>query len=386
MWRETDGSSSSSASPERHMSVFKGILDFMTLGSDRPIRRLVAYYAVLGAALASLIVLFPSTGRVLLGSGYDATSGSSLLRDGLTSGQAPTSILQAGTLLELAVTTTLCLVGTIALMLPVSWVYMSARQVRGHSQAIVQTLIILPIVVAGIVLIVRNSLALAFSLAGVVAAVRFRTTLRDARDVVFVFLAIAVGFAAGVQTLAVGALLSVIFNLVLLMSWRYDFGRNVLEPTASSMWTEPLKNLASSNGHNGHNGVPDRDLMLALTPKKIDALAERFGRVRDVVGPNRKKPRFNAVLSVTTDKVGETQVIVQKVLDKMTKRWILDEAVSNSGKPSEIYYMVRLGKSMTREELLTAMRAKAGDRILSADLEIGEAIEREKVEREKQIA
>jgi uncharacterized protein DUF4956 len=360
------------------MAGFKGIIDFMSAGSDRPIKRLVAYYAVLAAVLALLIAAFPSTGRLLLGSGYDATSGSSaLLQDGLTSGQAPASIIQAGTLLELAITTTICLLGTIALMLPVSWVYMSARQVRGHSQAIVQTLIILPIVVAGIVLIVRNSLALAFSLAGVVAAVRFRTTLRDARDVVFVFLAIAVGFAAGVQTLAVGALLSVIFNLVLLMSWRYDFGRNVLEPTASSMWTEPLKNLASKNGQ---NGVPDRDLVLALTPTKIDALAERFGRVREVVGPNKKKPRFNAVLSVTTDKVGETQVVVQKVLDKMTKRWILDEVVSNNGKPSEIYYLVRLGKALTRDELLTAMRAKGGDRILSADLEIGEAIEREKQE------
>lgn len=358
------------------MAGFKGIIDFLSAGSDRPIKRLVAYYAVLAVVLALLIAAFPSTGRLLLGSGYDASSGSSaLLQDGLTSG--PASIIQAGTLLELAITTTLCLLGTIALMLPVSWVYMSARQVRGHSQAIVQTLIILPIVVCGIVLIVRNSLALAFSLAGVVAAVRFRTTLRDARDVVFVFLAIAVGFAAGVQTLAVGALLSFIFNLVLLMSWRYDFGRNVLEPTASSMWTEPLKNLASSNGH---NGVPDRDLVLALTPTKIDALAERFGRVREVVGPNKKKPRFNAVLSVTTDKVGETQVVVQKVLDKMTKRWILDEVVSNTGKPSEIYYLVRLGKSMTRDELLTALPAKGGDRILSADLEIGEAIEREKQE------
>jgi hypothetical protein len=143
------------------------------------------------------------------------------------------------------------------------------------------------------------------------------------------------------------------------------------------MWTEPLKNLASKNGQ---NGVPDRDLVLALTPTKIDALAERFGRVREVVGPNKKKPRFNAVLSVTTDKVGETQVVVQKVLDKMTKRWILDEVVSNNGKPSEIYYLVRLGKALTRDELLTAMRAKGGDRILSADLEIGEAIEREKQE------
>jgi len=70
----------------------------------------------------------------------------------------------------------------------------------------VQVLIVLPMIVAGVVLIVSNSLALAFSLGGVVAAVRFRTNMSDSRDIVFIFLAIAVGFAAGVQdiTIALG--------------------------------------------------------------------------------------------------------------------------------------------------------------------------------------
>ena len=51
---------------------------------------------------------------------------------------------------------------------------MSARPSGGqHNQNVVQTLVILPMVVAGIVFMVQNSLALAFSLAGVVGAVRF---------------------------------------------------------------------------------------------------------------------------------------------------------------------------------------------------------------------
>jgi len=262
-------------------------------------------------------------------------------------------------------------------MLPVTWVYMSARNVPGHNQALAQTLLILPIVVAGIVLIVQNSLALAFSLAGVVAAVRFRTTLRDARDVVFIFLAIGVGFAGGVQMLGLGAVFSVAFNFVVLWTWRYDFGRNVLSPTAASQWSEPLSSLAKSNGG---SRVPDRDLVLALTPKKVDALAQRFDRVRDVLGPSKKNPRYNAVLSITSDKVGEAQVLVQKVLNKMTKRWVLDEVVTHTGKPSEVYYLVRIRKSMTRDELITAIRARAGDRIVAADLEIGEAVEKEKQE------
>jgi hypothetical protein len=114
-------------------------------------------------------------------------------------------------------------------------------------------------------LIVSNSLALAFSLAGIVAAVRFRTTLADARDIVFIFLAIAVGFAAGVQVVTIGLVLSMIFNFVLVLIWRYDFGRAVLEPTAASQWEAPLQDLAGKDG--GGNKIR-RDLVLALTPVK----------------------------------------------------------------------------------------------------------------------
>jgi hypothetical protein len=102
------------------------------------------------------------------------------------------------TVIELILRTTIILLGTLVLMLRVSLgVHVDPTQQDPQPVRLAQTLLFLPLVVAGIVLIVQNSLALAFSLAGVVAAVRFRTTLRDARDVVFVFLAIAVGFAAG---------------------------------------------------------------------------------------------------------------------------------------------------------------------------------------------
>jgi len=256
-----------------------------------------------------------------------------------------------------------------ALMLPVTWVYISARNVRGHSQALVQTLIILPIVVAGVVFVVRDSLALAFSLAGVVAAVRFRTTLQDTRDVVFIFLSIAVGFSAGVHMLGVGGLVTLVFNFVLLWTWRSDFGRNVLAPTASAQWTEPLQSLA---GGKGNGSVPDRDLVLALSPGKASQLAARFDRVRDVLGKDKKKPRYNAVLSLTSDKVGEAQATVEKVLDEMAKRWKLDEVVSNPGKPDEVYYLLRLRKSLTTDELITGIRARAAGLIVNVDVEIGE--------------
>ena len=362
------------------MPILKPIIDVVTLGSERPIRRLLAYYVVVGLAIYGLTYFFPDTKDLLLGKGADsALETPSVLQDGLGQSGQTDSMFGAGSLAELAASTTVILVGTLLLMIPVSWVYMSARSVTGHSQAIVQTLVILPLVVAGIVIIVQHSLALAFSLAGVVAAVRFRTTLRDTRDVVFIFLSIAVGFAAGVQSLAVGAILSIIFNLCILFTWRYDFGRNVLTPTASSRWSEPLDMLANPTME---HKVPDRDLILSLTPAEAGALKERFDRVSDVLGSKNKKARYNAVLTILTDNPPQAQTMVQEALDKEVRRWKLDEVVTNIGKPSEIHYLIRLKKGTMRDQVLTGIHDKAAGVITAANIEMGERSEKGKDDKE----
>ena len=359
---------------------FKRVIDTVTLGSDRPIRRLLAYYVVLGGVFAALLYFFPVVRQLFSGERLEElTQAPQVLEDGLTGGQFRAPALELPSSVKLAITTSLSLVATLALMLPVTWVYMSARRTKRHNQAVVETLIILPIVVAAIVLIVRNSLALAFSLAGVVAAVRFRTTLRDTRDTVFIFLAIGIGFAAGVQVITVGAIASVIFNLVLLFTWRYEFGRNALEPTAGSQsWAEPLKLLADNgNGNGSGQAVHDRDLVLALTPQKVDALADRFDRVRQIVGTKKKKPRYNALVSLTTDDPAAVQPLAEAALERFTKRWKLDEVVTNQGKPSELAYLVKLRKSTPGDTLMAEIRSVLGDKLLACDLELSDALEEE---------
>ncbi|HUQ18888.1 MAG TPA: DUF4956 domain-containing protein [Gemmatimonadaceae bacterium] len=354
------------------MASISNLIDVVTIGSERPLRRLLAYYLIIGLVVFGLAWLFPRTAMLVAGKGLrEVAATPQILEDGLTgSGVGVLPGFGPNSFGELVLTTTLILLGTLALMMPVTWVYMSARSVPGHNQGVVQTLIILPLVVAGIIIVVQNSLALAFSLAGVVGAVRFRTNLRDTRDLVFIFLSIAVGFAAGVQSLAVGALVSIVFNLVLLLTWRYDYGRNVLTPSAASQWAAPLEALAHAPGEDGT--VPDRDLVLALSPDKADVLAERFDRVRKTLGKKKKKPKFNAVLTLTTDNLPETQSAVEPVLNQTTKRWKLDEVVTNTGKPSEIYYLVRPKKAVTRDELLTQIHDRAGNFIEFVNLEVAD--------------
>ena len=358
------------------MGFFKRLIDLTTLRAERPMRRLLAYYVLLATVVIGSAVAFPVVDRLLGGAPAEVLETPDLLEDALANNQAaPATPVSRITIsrLETALETAVICLGTLVLMLPVSWVYMSAQNSRSHNQMVAQTLLILPLVVSGIILVVSNSLALAFSLAGVVSVLRFRTTLRDTRDVIYIFLGVAVGFAAGVHQLAIAAVLSIVFNVVVLLTWHYSFGRNVLQPTAASVWSGPLTELAHSK--NG-SAVPDRDLVLALTPNEAENLVKRFNRVRGILGES-KKPRYNGILTVTTTELSAAQEYVERALAKVAKRWKLDEVITNIGKPSIMFFIVKIPDSVNNDEVLTAIRNSAGNSIIDANLEVGNALERE---------
>jgi len=106
---------------------------------------------------------------------------------------------------------TIVLIGVWLLMLPVSWVHKGIHRVSMHDHSLDETTLILPGIVSAIVLIVQHSLALAFSLAGIVAGVHFRRALQDTFDALFILVAIGTGIAAGVRALEIAAVLTVFF-------------------------------------------------------------------------------------------------------------------------------------------------------------------------------
>jgi len=119
------------------------------------------------------------------------------------------------------------IVGAVILMVPVSWTYIAVRSKAKMDQSLLETILILPIAVTGIVLIVHNSLAMAFSLAGVVAGVRYRYALKSTADSLFIFLAVGVGLSCGIGMLLIEAVMSSIFNYTFLILWELNYGGNV---------------------------------------------------------------------------------------------------------------------------------------------------------------
>src|SRR4029079_8689967 len=116
------------------------------------------------------------------------------------------------------------IIAAIVVSLPVSWVYMAARGGEEYDQSLVNTIIVLPMVVTGIVIIVQNSLALAFSLAGIAGAVRFRNSLKSSGDALFILLSVATGLSAGIGAIELAAVVSVAFNYCFVLLWITEYG------------------------------------------------------------------------------------------------------------------------------------------------------------------
>ena len=116
-----------------------------------------------------------------------------------------TAVIQAPHIPRLSI----AMIGALILMVPISWVYFITTQLGRIDRSFAQTMMILPIIVAGIAMIVQNSIALAFSLAGIVAAIRFRFTLTEPAYTLYVFASITIGLGAGISAMGISTVISV---------------------------------------------------------------------------------------------------------------------------------------------------------------------------------
>ena len=135
------------------------------------------------------------------------------------------------------------LAGTILIMLPISWTYSATRFDSGPEKSFVRALIVLPICATTVVLLIQDSLALAFGLAALVAAVRFRVSLSEAIDGIYIFAAVCVGLAAGIGYLGVAGVMGFFFCMTNAVLWHLDYGKKPLDERRRKAKHDKLNNL-----------------------------------------------------------------------------------------------------------------------------------------------
>jgi hypothetical protein len=106
----------------------------------------------------------------------------------------------------------------------VAWVYMWTHRGISHSTSLTQSIVVLSVIVALVMLVIGSNLARAFGLFGALALIRFRTPVKDSRDTVFLFLSVAIGIATGTGNVLVAAVGTIICCLILLFLSASSFG------------------------------------------------------------------------------------------------------------------------------------------------------------------
>lgn len=191
-----------------------------------PLTLILLYYGFWVGLSLFLVARYPGLGEYLPIGGIDDLPGADInsfepvytsVERNLLTGRAPIRLMFAS-------------IGAMILTVPISWAYFITSRTRRIDQSFLQTIMVLPLLVTGIAMIVLNSIALAFSLAGVVAAVRFRFSLDQPSDAMYIFVAIGIGLASGIGALGIAYVISLTFVLATLIIWKLEYGKTLAGP------------------------------------------------------------------------------------------------------------------------------------------------------------
>lgn len=106
----------------------------------------------------------------------------------------------------------------------IAWIYMLTHNGLSYSRSYVNSLVLMPVLVALVMLILSNNLVLAFGLMAIFAMVRFRSVLRDTLDTAYVLAVIVLGLACGTLKFSSAIVGCVAMAIIMLYFWMSGFG------------------------------------------------------------------------------------------------------------------------------------------------------------------
>jgi hypothetical protein len=348
----------------RHGSKEDVVLRRLRSAAASPAAHLIAYFLILGAVITAVVMMVPWFRQVLVPGGVATTDLSGLDGVGASSPGVPRTIA------ETAVLGLLALIGALAFAIPVVWIYTVIMRQHGYDVAFVRLLATLPVVVAGVVQVVRGDLALAFALAGIVAAVRFRTTVKDLQDATFAFAVIGIGLATGTGSFTLAGAIGAVFTLLAWVLFRFDVGnaRPSLELSHPGI---PLAEALVPGETRQTLTVGDDSAAKPVGVDELPRIAESIDRVADVVRADalRKNKRYNTLLLAYTADPASAREKIEKILSDNASRWThVDDIVREGGETVALEYVFRLKKNADVEKMLDSLCCSNGGTLQAAEL------------------
>jgi len=305
-----------------------------------PLFGLLLYYAGLVAAAAALIKWIPGFRDALVAPFHE---GAVPTRTDIFSGAAPApaSPLPWNGSIGRGLLALTAMVWSLAVVMPVAWTLMRTRRLR-YDPSLVHTILLLPIVVSGVVLVVKNSLALAFALAAIVAGVRFRQKLDEPEEAVYVLLALGIGLAAGVQALDIALVMSMVFTIVVMTFWRFDLG------------------AIYAKGKGAQLAIGDWRLLGTGVRSAARAQLRREVEAEDGVDAD-------GVLLIRTPYPDGARRAIELVATRLASEWRMTDPVRDDAGLSRFDTYIKLKKDADPAEFVAELEARWSDEIAVAE-------------------
>ncbi|MFC1595085.1 DUF4956 domain-containing protein [Patescibacteria group bacterium] len=103
------------------------------------------------------------------------------------------------------------------------WVWRKTHKGLSYSQSFALTIIILSPLASAVMMVVQNNIIGAFALLGAFSLIRFRTIIKETRDVAFLFFSLTIGVASGTSNYAIALWTTIIISSIILLLFKFDF-------------------------------------------------------------------------------------------------------------------------------------------------------------------
>jgi hypothetical protein len=193
------------------------------------------------------------------------------------------------------------LLWALLLTLVTAWVYRLTHRGLGYSASFNVTMVSIAMVVTMTMMVISNYIALSLGLVGALSVIRFRTAIKDPRDIAFLFLSIAIGLACSTGDYVLALVGAALINATLFVLHLVHFGNptggeHCLTLLLDSAETDPAQVLVVVQQEFGRaafrsysqvsEGLGEYVYSLRLEPgspeKVVGFLRERFPRLRSL--------------------------------------------------------------------------------------------------------
>ena len=106
----------------------------------------------------------------------------------------------------------------------ISYVYKKTHTGMSYSQSFMITNIFLSVIVCMVIMVIGNSISRAFALVGALSIIRFRTVIKDTKDIVYIFWSLAAGMACGTGSYFLALASAVLITIIAYILFRTNYG------------------------------------------------------------------------------------------------------------------------------------------------------------------